>query len=197
MTIKSLTGALAISLAVFFSPAETQALDVMPTSLEELQTLNDSELNELYDYGSAYTIPSADQPGTELLLSGLPLPVPGFEGPSDLLSFFWGGKVFTTDEVGATTLNNQIFPNTPITFNNVSAEVLIKDNSLTNDGQSVVVLDYDQSNILIARKIRDEMRLIAPNLYLGRAYMKNDPLTRLLTRKKYQFILWFALEDKN
>jgi hypothetical protein len=197
MKIKSFTGALAISLSIFFSASGAQALDVMPTSLEELQTLNDAELNELYDYGTAYVIPSSEQPGTDLPLMGLPLPVPGHEGPSSLLNFFWGGKVFTTDAVGATTLNNILLPTTPITFNNVSASVVLSDESLTNDGQPIIKLDYDESNVLAARLIRDEVRLIAPDLYLGRAYLKNGPLKTAITGEKFTFALWFALEDQN
>jgi hypothetical protein len=197
MKIKSFISTFAISAAVLFSTSGAQAFDVMPTSLEDLQSLNNTELNELYDYGTAYVIPSADQPGTELSLTGLPLPVPGYEGPSSFLNFFWDGKVFTTDVVGATTLNNILFPNTPITFNDVSAQVVLSDESLTNDGQPVITLNYDESNVLAARLIRDEMRLIAPNLYLGRAYLKNGPLVSFLTGKEFKFAIWFALEDKN
>ena len=73
----------------------------------------------------------------------------------------------------------------------------IKENSLTNDGEPVIYLNYKDSNIYIAQQVRDEIRLIAPNLYLGRAYLKNDFLTRMITRQKYSFVLWFALEDLN
>lgn len=38
------------------------------------------------------------------------------------------------------------------------------------DGRSCIVLDYSRTS-LIARFIRDEIRLIAPTLYLGRVYL--------------------------
>ncbi len=174
--------------------SHVQCLDIMPSQLADLQGLNNAELNELYDYGSAYDIPSASQPGPPLLLTGLPLPVPGFEGPSKLFNFFWGGKIFTTNQVGDTSLTNKILPNTPFTFNDVSAQVTIKNNSYTADGESVIFLNYENSNIAMARIVRDEMRLIAPGLYLGRAYLKNGFVKRLMTGEAFGFALWFALK---
>jgi len=190
--ITTIITALLLPLMLLVSSAH--AVDKMPMHLADLQTLNNAELSELYQYASAFTIPSTAQPGASVLLTGLPLPVPGFTGPSSLLNFFWGGKIFTTDEIGKTSLSNQIFPGTPISFNNVEAEVTLNENSLTKDGEAVISINYQHSNIKLAKSIRDEMRLIAPNLYLGRAYMKNGFLARLLTRQDYSFILWFALE---
>jgi len=197
MKYNLLRSILFVALATSFLPSTVNAIDVMPSHLEDLQQLDDRDLNELYDYGTAYVIPGSNNPGTEWLLTGLPLPVPGYAGPSALLNFFWGGKVFTTDHIGNRTLTNQIAPTTPISFNNVSAEVSIRENSLTNDGEPIIFLNYKRSNISIARSVRDELRLIAPKLYLGRAYLKNDFITRLITRQKYSFVLWFALEDLN
>ncbi len=174
---------------------QVQCLDIMPSQLADLQELNNSQLNELYDYGSAYEIPSANRPGFQHLLTGLPLPVPGYKGPSDLLSFFWGGKIFFTDQVGNITLTNQVFPNTPFNFNDISAQVSINNNSYTNDGEPVIFLDYNKSNIAIARIVRDEMRLIAPSLYLGRAYLKNGFVKRIITGEAFDFVLWFALQE--
>lgn len=188
---------LLIALTFFCISTNVQAIDVYPTSLDDLQGLSGSELTEVYTTGTAFEIPSTSNPGEELLLTGLPLPIPGLEGPSNLLNFFWGGKVFITDALGATTLTNKIFPTTPFSFNNVSADVSIVDNSLTNDGMPVIALNYESSNIVIARAVRDEIRLVAPGLYLGRAYLKNGLLTRLLTGKQHTFVLWFALEDLN
>jgi len=192
-----LSSIIVITLAACFFSSAVNAIDVMPSNLEDLQTLNDTELNELYDYGTAYAIPGSHSPRTDWLLTGLPLPVPGYEGPSELLNFFWGGKTFTTDHFGNTSLTNQVLPTTPFTFNNVSAVVTIRDNSLTNDSAPVIFLNYKKSNVRISRPVRDELRLIAPNLYLGRAYLKNSLITRVITGQKYSFVLWFALEDRN
>ena len=49
------------------------------------------------------------------------------------------------------------------------------------DGKDCIVLDYSKTS-LVAKWIRDEIRLIAPNLYLGRVYWSSKP------------ILHFALE---
>ncbi len=174
---------------------QVQSLDIMPAQLADLQGLSNAQLNELYDYGSAYEIPSANHPGRPHLLTGLPLPVPGYKGPSDLLGFFWGGKIFFTDQVGNITLTNQVFPNTPLNFNDISAQVSIKNDSYTGDDEPVIFLNYNNSNIAIARIVRDEMRLIAPGLYLGRAYLKNGFVKRLITGEAFGFALWFALQE--
>lgn len=182
-------------ISIFMLSSHTSyAIDVFPTSLEELKTLNNDQLNTLYRYGTAFDVPSANTPGVTLMHEGVPLPTPGFPGPSELLNFFWGGKAFYTDALGNTSLTNKILPTTPISFMDVSAEVYFQDHSLTGDGMPVITLDYAHSNIAIAQWIRDEIRLIAPDLYLGRAYIKNGFLTRLLTGKEYTFALWFALQ---
>ena len=42
------------------------------------------------------------------------------------------------------------------------------------DGKECIVLDYAKTS-LVAKHIRDEIRLIAPNFYLGRVYWDNKP----------------------
>ena len=42
------------------------------------------------------------------------------------------------------------------------------------DGKECIVLDYSKTS-LVAKWIRDEIRLIAPKLYLGRVYWDNKP----------------------
>jgi hypothetical protein len=43
------------------------------------------------------------------------------------------------------------------------------------DGKDCVVLDYSQTSLL-AHWIRDEIRLISPNFYLGKVYWGKDRL---------------------
>jgi hypothetical protein len=42
------------------------------------------------------------------------------------------------------------------------------------DGKECIVLDYAKTS-LVAKHIRDEIRLIAPNFYLGRVYWDSKP----------------------
>ena len=43
------------------------------------------------------------------------------------------------------------------------------------DGKPAIVLDYTKTS-LVAEHIRDEIRQIAPNTYLGRVYWDNKSL---------------------
>ena len=54
------------------------------------------------------------------------------------------------------------------------------------DGQECIVLDYSHTS-LIAHWIRDEMRLVAPNLYLGIVFWEH---TKLI-----DFVLQFPAAD--
>jgi hypothetical protein len=46
-------------------------------------------------------------------------------------------------------------------------------NSLA-DGKPCIVLDYSKTS-MVAQRVRDEIRLIAPNTYLGKVYWDNKP----------------------
>lgn len=170
--------------------------EATPTALSDLKHLTNSQLTALYDQGSAYIVPSAATPEVAITYNGVALPTPGFSPTSRLLGFFWGGKTFTTDSMGQTTLTNVVLPETPVEMNEVTAKVSITHDNLLKDGRPVVLLDYSQTNIALAKGIRDEMRLIGPDLYLGRAYMENDRITKLLTRQSHKFLLWFALKKE-
>ena len=170
--------------------------EAIPTELSDLKHLTNTQLTALYDEGSAYIVPSAATPEVAITYNGVALPTPGFSPTSPLLGFFWGGKTFTTDNTGQTTLTNVVLPETPVEMDEVTAKVSITYENLLKDGRPVVLLDYSETNIALAKGIRDEMRLIGPDLYLGRAYQENDPITKLLTQKSHSFLLWFALKKE-
>jgi hypothetical protein len=54
------------------------------------------------------------------------------------------------------------------------------------DGQSTVVLDYSHASPWPVRAMRDELRQVAPGLFLGPAFLRVGPFHRL--------ILFFALD---
>lgn len=59
-----------------------------------------------------------------------------------------------------------------------------------HDGQPAIQLDYDHAgNPGLIRRIEDEIREIAPGLYLGQAWLR-------LSASSKRFVLWFALEDR-
>jgi hypothetical protein len=56
------------------------------------------------------------------------------------------------------------------------------------DGKDTIYLDYEQpGNPIFIRKIRDELREVAPGMYLGPAMWKTGP-------GKAALVLWFALD---
>ncbi|HZL46716.1 MAG TPA: hypothetical protein VFC28_10855 [Opitutaceae bacterium] len=79
----------------------------------------------------------------------------------------WQGKVFTPNPAGSgATLVNKL---TPVGVQAVVARVYYTPSWL--DGKQCIVLDYSKTSFL-ARKIRDEIRLIDPagHLYLGKVW---------------------------
>ena len=80
--------------------------------------------------------------------------------------FAWQGKTF---DAAAGVLRNRI---TALSLNAIVAEVYHGKSLL--DDKPCVVLDYSKTS-LVAKWIRDEIRLVAPHLYLGRVYWDNKP----------------------
>ena len=79
----------------------------------------------------------------------------------------WQGKVFDPDKG---ELRNEILP---IGFRAVIAQVYKGPSWF--DGRESIVLDYSRTS-LIAHWIRDEIREVAPRLYLGIVYWNHDKL---------------------
>jgi len=80
--------------------------------------------------------------------------------------FAWQGKTFDGPHG---TLRNRI---TSLGFDEIVAEVYVG-NSLF-DGRPCIVLDYSKTSFL-ANRVRDEIRLIAPDTYLGKVYWDDKP----------------------
>jgi hypothetical protein len=77
-------------------------------------------------------------------------------------SFFWQGKVFERERG---ELRNRI---TPFRIRAVRARVDRGSSRL--DHQESIILDYSTTS-LVARWVRDEIREVAPGVYLGFAYL--------------------------
>lgn len=142
----------------------------MALDVQELFTKSREELDELFLNAESGPIPDGAAKGTALI-------APGTSFSDDLAQvvnlFAWQGKTF--DAKGG-VLRNRI---TAFGLNAIVAEVYHGDSLL--DGKPCVVLDYSKTS-LVARWIRDEIRLVSPHLYLGRVYWDEKP------------ILHFALE---
>jgi hypothetical protein len=126
--------------------------------------MSQAELDDLFRASPAGDIPVGEAEGTVLIAPGTEV--------SDLIAkfvhiFAWQGKVFDP-QTG--TLKNIILP---MGERAVIAKVF-KEGSWF-DGKECIVLDYSHTS-LIAHWVRDEIRLVAPRVYLGIVYWEKDKL---------------------
>jgi hypothetical protein len=113
------------------------------------------ELAELFGSGTVPAIPDGRGRGWVLLGTGGPL-----SRWVAVLAYVlaWRGKVFNAR---SRRLKNLV---TPLAIRAIEAEVYQQ--ASWHDGQPCIVLDYSRRS-LVARKIRDEIREVAPGVFLG------------------------------
>lgn len=187
-------GVLCADDAAFYRQIPDPSQPVAVTGLNTLRGLTDAQLSTLYaSRTTAGPIPSASTPGVPVLGTGLAILRPGNNMLNGFAANFWDGKTFRTNN-GVTTLNNRLASGLR---NEISAVVTEIPRSLTGDGHPSILLNYQQSDYVSARLIRDEIRQVAPGIYLGRAYLIN-PLQQYIpftnATPLYQFVTWFALD---
>jgi hypothetical protein len=129
-----------------------------------LQAMSQAQLDDLFRQSPAGDIPDGQADGTVLVAPGTQLS----EIAAKLIHLLgWKGKVFHRDRG---ELENRVLLTG---FQAVQAKVY-KEASWF-DGNECIVLDYSHTS-LIAHWIRDEMRLVAPNLYLGIVFWDHTKL---------------------
>jgi hypothetical protein len=135
----------------------------MVTDVPTLLSMSQSQLDDLFRSAESGPIPDGPAKGTAII-------APGTVFTPDLAEvvtlFVWQGKTFDGPHG---VLRNRI---SSLGINAIVAEVY-KTPSLF-DGKECIVLDYAKTS-LVAKHIRDEIRLIAPNFYLGRVYWDGKP----------------------
>lgn len=117
------------------------------------------ELIDLYASSPAGPIPDGPARGLALVAPGTPLNA-FFAAWTNLVG--WQGKTF---DAARARLVNRI---TPFRVNAIAARVYVAPSLL--DDRACIVLDYSKAST-IARFVRDEIRNIAPQRYLGFAYV--------------------------
>jgi hypothetical protein len=120
-----------------------------------LQRLDNRELDLLFRFSSAGDIPHGRLPGTALLFPGTPV-CPPLARLVRLL--VWQGK---ETEASGRSLQNLIGP-----LRMRSIRALLSHDRSWVDGEECVLIDYSTTST-VARMVRDEVRLVAPGLYLG------------------------------
>jgi hypothetical protein len=118
-------------------------------------------LDELFKKSEAGPIPDGPAKGTAIISPGT---VYTHEVADVVSLFVWQGKTFDGPHG---VLRNRILS---LGLNAIVAEVY-KGPSLI-DGKECIILDYSKTS-LVAKWVRDEIRLIAPKFYLGRVYWDN------------------------
>jgi len=130
----------------------------MSFNVSQLLKMSRTERGELYRKSDAGPIPDGDGRGTAVI------------GPDSLArriiawitrALFWQGKVF---DAKRGMLINRVFC---LSFKAIKARVYKEPSWL--DQRECVVLDYSKTS-LVACRVRDEMREIAPGLYLGMVF---------------------------
>jgi hypothetical protein len=131
---------------------------------EKLLDMSPKELDELFHESESGDVPNGIAKGTALIAPGSPC---GF-GLSKLVRFLaWQGKTFDSKKG---VLINRILP---FGVNAVEAKVY-KDASWM-DKKDCIALDYSKTSIL-AKFVRDEIRLVDKNFYLGKVYVGSLPV---------------------
>lgn len=143
----------------------------MSLSVPDLLNLSETDLDDLFRQGSVGALPNGQADGTAIIAPGMRFT---HEIASVVNIFAWQGKTF---DAAHGTLTNRI---SALGVNAIVAQVY-KGASLF-DEKECIVLDYSKTSLL-AKHVRDEIREIAPALYLGLVYWD--------TRKTIHFSLKF------
>jgi len=144
----------------------------MAYDVQQLLKMSQADLDKLFAESPPGPIPDGEAEGTAIVDPGTSR-APEF---AKLINHFaWQGKVFDAKNG---TLVNHIGP---FGMKAILAEVSIGKSLI--DKKDCIVLDYSKTS-LVAKHIRDEIRLIAPNTYLGPVYWD--------TKKLFFFALHFA-----
>jgi len=121
--------------------------------------MSQRELDDLFTAAPTGPIPVGDTQGTAIFMPGT------FIATLVRLLvrlFFWKGKVFNP---ATQDLRNKL---SPFSIRGIRALVYMGESWL--DGRKVIVIDYSKTSF-VAQKIRDEIREVAPGVYLGKVWV--------------------------
>jgi len=136
----------------------------MALDVAQLLAMTQTQLDDLFKGSPAGPIPNGPANGTAIIAPGTIFS----KDIAELINIFaWRGKSFDGPRG---VLTNRI---TPLGFNAIVAEVYKAPSWL--DQKECIVLDYSKTS-MVAHWIRDEIRLIAPNFYLGVVYWEQRRL---------------------
>ena len=144
----------------------------MAYTVDQLLEMSQADLDKLFTDSPAGEIPSGEADGTAIVAPGTTYSPAIAKFVS---TFAWQGKVFDSEKG---VLRNRILP---FGLNAIIAKVYKADSWL--DGKECIVLDYSDTS-LVAQWIRDDIRKIAPKMYLGKVYWGKQRLIDFVLRFK-------------
>jgi hypothetical protein len=136
----------------------------MTITVPDLLKMSQAQLDDLFTKSPPGEIPDGEANGTAIIAPGTAYTA---EIAQLINHFAWQGKTFDAKKG---VLRNRILP---FGLNAILAKVYKAPSWL--DGKECIVLDYSETSLL-AHWIRDEIRLIAPRLYLGKVYWSKKRL---------------------
>jgi hypothetical protein len=126
--------------------------------------MSQADLDKMFEESATGNIPQGEAKGTAIVAPGTTYT----QNIADFVSHFaWQGKVFDPSKG---VLRNKILP---FGLNAIIAKVYKGPSWL--DNKECIVLDYSETSLL-AHWIRDEIREVAPNVYLGKVYWSKKRL---------------------
>lgn len=130
----------------------------MTMNAAALLKMTQEELDDLFKASDAGPIPKGEAKGTPIILPGTSIS----DEIAQIVNFFaWQGKEFDDD---GGYLRNQILP-----FGMKAIVAKVYKDASWIDGGECIVLDYSETSML-AQWIRDEIRQIDDNIYLGKVF---------------------------
>ena len=130
----------------------------MTYDVPQLLNLSQAQLDELFANSPSGDIPNGEAEGTAIIAPGTRYTA----SIAQLINHFaWQGKIF---DAAHGTLKNRI-----LAFGFLAIIAKVYKGPSWLDGKECIVLDYSDTS-LVANRVRDELRLIAPGRYLGVVY---------------------------
>lgn len=134
----------------------------MALTAKDFLDMSQQELDDLFRSSEAGPIPAGDAVGTAIVKPGTIIAEIAAPIASGLA---WQGKVF---DPASGTLRNKVGP---VGLEEIVARVYKAPSWF--DERECIVLDYSDTSF-VAQSVRDEIRLVAPDLYLGIVYIRKD-----------------------
>ena len=136
----------------------------MAVTVAEMLKMSQAQLDDLFRQSPAAEIPSGEARGTAIFAPGTTYT----QNIADFINHFaWHGKIFDPTKG---VLRNKILS---LGIKAIIAKVYKGPSWL--DNKECIVLDYSDTS-LVAHWIRDEIREVAPHVYLGKVYWSKKRL---------------------